>query len=53
MASFEDPDDTPAAAAVKARYAGDGPPCTNCGAITVRAGSCYSCRGCGSSSGCG
>jgi ribonucleoside-diphosphate reductase alpha chain len=30
----------------------DGPPCTNCGNLTVRAGSCWICKGCGSSSGC-
>ncbi len=31
----------------------DAPPCSNCGAITVRSGSCYACMQCGSSSGCG
>ncbi len=31
----------------------DAPPCTNCGSITVRAGSCYSCPNCGNTSGCG
>lgn len=31
----------------------DAPPCSNCGTITVRAGSCYSCPSCGSSTGCG
>lgn len=30
----------------------DGPPCTNCGSITIRAGSCWLCRGCGATSGC-
>ena len=31
----------------------DSPPCSNCGAITVRSGSCYTCVQCGTSSGCG
>ncbi|MFQ5571940.1 MAG: LAGLIDADG family homing endonuclease [Rhodothermales bacterium] len=31
----------------------DSPPCSNCGAITVRSGACYVCTQCGSSSGCG
>lgn len=31
----------------------DAPPCSNCGSITVRAGSCYSCPNCGAMSGCG
>ena len=31
----------------------DAPACPNCGSITVRAGSCYSCVNCGSSTGCG
>ena len=31
----------------------DAPPCSNCGAITVRSGACYVCMQCGSSSGCG
>ncbi len=31
----------------------DAPPCSNCGSITVRAGACYSCPTCGSSTGCG
>ena len=30
----------------------DAPPCTNCGAITVRSASCYLCFSCGSSNGC-
>jgi len=32
---------------------GDAPPCTDCGAIMVRAGACYRCLNCGSTSGCG
>lgn len=31
----------------------DAPPCSSCGSITVRAGSCYSCLNCGGTSGCG
>jgi len=31
----------------------DSPPCSNCGAITVRSGACYLCVNCGASSGCG
>lgn len=31
----------------------DAPFCTNCGSIMQRAGSCYSCNQCGSTSGCG
>ena len=31
----------------------DSPACSNCGGITVRAGACYSCPNCGSSTGCG
>jgi ribonucleoside-diphosphate reductase alpha chain len=30
----------------------DAPPCTDCGAIMVRRGACYSCLNCGSTSGC-
>lgn len=32
---------------------GDAPSCPNCGAIMVRSGTCYSCNGCGTTSGCG
>jgi ribonucleoside-diphosphate reductase alpha chain len=31
----------------------DAPPCPECGAITVRNGSCYKCNNCGASLGCG
>ncbi len=31
---------------------GDAPPCDNCGAITVRNGTCYKCVNCGNSMGC-
>jgi len=30
----------------------DAPPCTTCGSIMVRSGSCYKCANCGSTSGC-
>lgn len=29
------------------------PPCSECGSLTTRAGSCYLCSNCGSTSGCG
>jgi ribonucleoside-diphosphate reductase alpha chain len=35
------------------RMQADSPPCSNCGTITVRAGACYLCPNCGTSSGCG
>ncbi len=31
----------------------DAPPCTECGSIMIRAGACYKCPNCGSTSGCG
>jgi ribonucleoside-diphosphate reductase alpha chain len=31
---------------------GDAPPCSTCGSITVRSGSCYKCLECGSTTGC-
>lgn len=30
-----------------------GPPCSNCGAMTVRSGACYCCKQCGNTTGCG
>jgi len=30
----------------------DGPPCSNCGGITQKSGTCYYCQTCGSSTGC-
>lgn len=35
-----------------ARFQTDAPACDNCGAITVRAGTCYLCYNCGQSQGC-
>ncbi len=35
------------------QHQGDAPICTQCGAITVRSGACYTCTQCGASSGCG
>ncbi len=31
---------------------GDAPPCSTCGHITIRSGSCYKCLNCGSTTGC-
>jgi len=31
----------------------DAPPCPDCGALTVRSGSCYKCNECGATTGCG
>jgi ribonucleoside-diphosphate reductase alpha chain len=49
----------PAASAVKAAYTGaaiqnqeDAPPCSTCGSIMIRSGSCYKCANCGTTSGC-
>jgi ribonucleoside-diphosphate reductase alpha chain len=47
----------PAAPVASAPYAAmqnqeDAPPCSMCGAIMVRSGSCYKCANCGSTSGC-
>jgi ribonucleoside-diphosphate reductase alpha chain len=30
----------------------DAPPCTTCGSIMIRSGSCYKCANCGTTSGC-
>ncbi len=43
----------PEHALVPATLKESGPTCGNCGNITQRAGSCYSCPNCGSTSGCG
>lgn len=34
------------------RRSADGPPCTRCGNMTKRAGSCFTCQSCGSTTGC-
>ncbi len=34
-------------------YQTDAPTCADCGAITIRSGTCYKCTNCGGSSGCG
>jgi ribonucleoside-diphosphate reductase alpha chain len=51
--------DTPKADAPKGGYAGaaiqsqeDAPPCSTCGSIMIRSGSCYKCANCGTTSGC-
>ena len=36
-----------------ARFQSDAPTCDNCGALTVRCGTCYRCFNCGNSMGCG
>ncbi len=49
--------DPPAAAGNGSRYNNSGqsdePPCSNCGWIMVRCGTCYRCDNCGTTSGCG
>ncbi|MCB0991107.1 MAG: vitamin B12-dependent ribonucleotide reductase, partial [Acidimicrobiales bacterium] len=40
------------AASSPARRGGDAPLCFTCGDVMTRAGSCYTCRSCGSTSGC-
>ena len=35
-----------------ARFQSDAPSCDNCGALTVRCGTCYRCFNCGNSMGC-
>jgi ribonucleoside-diphosphate reductase alpha chain len=44
------PPTTYAAAAIQNQE--DAPPCSMCGSIMVRSGSCYKCANCGSTSGC-
>lgn len=36
----------------QATQPGEGPPCMTCGGITMRAGSCYCCTSCGTTTGC-
>ena len=31
---------------------GDAPPCSTCGSLMIRSGSCYKCTNCGTTSGC-
>ena len=48
-----DPNTMPAVIVSKPTQShGDGPPCTQCGNITYRNGSCYRCHACGTSMGC-
>jgi ribonucleoside-diphosphate reductase alpha chain len=35
-----------------AHFQSDAPACDNCGALTVRCGTCYRCFNCGNSMGC-
>jgi len=44
---------TPKEEEAKAEKAPSGPPCTRCGSLTKRAGSCHLCPNCGTSTGCG
>jgi ribonucleoside-diphosphate reductase alpha chain len=51
--------DSPKSDAPKGGYAGaaiqsqeDAPPCSTCGSIMIRSGSCYKCANCGTTSGC-
>ena len=50
LAKSAPPATTYAAAAIQNQE--DAPPCSMCGAIMVRSGSCYKCANCGSTSGC-
>lgn len=43
----------PVEAKSTAKYQQDSPVCTTCGGLTIRAGTCYTCTSCGSTSGCG
>jgi ribonucleoside-diphosphate reductase alpha chain len=38
--------------AIAMKSSGDGPPCSVCGTITVRNGTCHKCVNCGNSMGC-
>jgi ribonucleoside-diphosphate reductase alpha chain len=46
------PETDPVQALAEIVQVGDGPPCPNCGSLTVRSGSCHRCMTCGSTSGC-
>jgi ribonucleoside-diphosphate reductase alpha chain len=43
---------SPAKGDVQISASHDGPPCTKCGNMTKRAGSCYCCTSCGTTTGC-
>ncbi|MEO7270572.1 MAG: hypothetical protein ABI211_01060, partial [Vicinamibacterales bacterium] len=59
-ATAEAPGAAPSAASQAFRSSGfaaiqnqeDAPPCSTCGSIMVRSGSCYKCANCGTTSGC-
>lgn len=40
-------------AVIDATNSFDGPPCSNCGSLTKRSGTCYLCTNCGDTTGCG
>jgi ribonucleoside-diphosphate reductase alpha chain len=62
LAESADTSAAPVAAPAVARTAGyagaaiqhqeDAPPCSTCGSIMIRSGSCYKCANCGTTSGC-
>jgi ribonucleoside-diphosphate reductase alpha chain len=52
QAGVDRPAAVPIAAPPPAHASYDAPPCTNCGHVTVRNGSCYRCLNCGTSLGC-
>jgi ribonucleoside-diphosphate reductase alpha chain len=54
-ASYSRPEEKPAARRSEfaaMRNQEDAPPCSMCGSIMVRSGSCYKCANCGTTSGC-
>ena len=52
MASKEEPAATQQPSRANASLMGDAPPCSACGSITIRNGTCYLCPNCGTTSGC-
>lgn len=50
--SVSEPNTEPVHALSEIVQVEDGPPCTNCGSLMVRNGSCHRCLTCGSTSGC-
>jgi ribonucleoside-diphosphate reductase alpha chain len=52
-AGFSRPEDKPKPSSFAAiRNQEDAPPCSTCGSIMIRSGSCYKCTNCGTTSGC-
>jgi ribonucleoside-diphosphate reductase alpha chain len=57
VSGFSRTSEQPKAASKPVEYAAiqsqeDAPPCSTCGAIMIRSGSCYKCANCGTTSGC-